>query len=131
LTPVLRIRARRGPASILLKTRARMSHSMRIHEAFPSTFFCAADIEEPLQLTIKSVSNEVLRDGTEKRTLSFVESDKRLAMNKTNFALCAEATGQDDDENWIGKKITLVRERVTFRGDRVDAVRIAPAEIPY
>ena len=105
---------------------------MRYHEAFPSPYFKAADLDgkEPV-LTIAKVSTETMNDGDERRCAHFEETDKVLILNKTNWIACAEITNEKDDTRWTGSKIKLVRKRVTFKGDKVDAVRVEPAEPPF
>ena len=105
---------------------------MKRNEVFPSPFFKADDLNgnEPI-VTIEQVSTEVLNDSSARRVLAFTETDKKLVLNKTNWAKCAEITGEDDDDRWVGKKIRLVTERVAFKGDLVDAVRVATADPPF
>jgi len=105
---------------------------MKFHDAFPSDYFKAADIDgEAPVLMITEVSTEAMRDGEEKRTLSFKETKKRLPLNKTNWMKVSEITGEEDDGKWPGKQIRLVKERVVFRGERVDAVRVDNADAPF
>jgi hypothetical protein len=105
---------------------------MKFHEAFPSPFVKAGDInEDDLVLTIAAVTTETVGDGEERRCLKFRETDKKLLVNKTNWARCAELTGQDDDDKWVGHRIRLVKKPVQFRGDLVDAVRIDAADRPF
>jgi hypothetical protein len=105
---------------------------MKRAEVFPSPFFKAGDLNgrEPV-LTIKQVSTELLSENEERRVLTFVETDKKLVLNKTNWSKCAEITHEDDDERWIGRRIRLVTERVAFRGDLVDAIRVAVPDQPF
>lgn len=49
---------------------------------------------------------------------------RRLILNKTNLGRLAAKHG-DDLEAWYGESVTLVREDTTFRGERVECVRIA------
>jgi len=105
---------------------------MKRGQVFPSPFFKADDVaaSEPV-LTIKAVSTELMSDSTERRVLAFQETDKKLVLNKTNWTKVADLTKEDDDERWIGKKIRLVVERVAFKGDLVDAVRVANPDPPF
>lgn len=105
---------------------------MKLNEAFPSEYLKAADVNgDGLVVTISGVRTEEMPDGKRRRSLSFQESVKRLLMNKTNFARTAEIAGEEDDELWVGKKIRLVKERVPFKGEMVDAVRVATPDVPF
>lgn len=105
---------------------------MKLHEAFPSPYLKAADVEdEELVLTIDAVSTETLGDGGERRCVRFEETDKLLILNKTNWLSIAEISEEKDDARWSGTKIRLVRKRVNFKGDLVDAIRVEAAEVPF
>jgi hypothetical protein len=106
--------------------------NMKYSEVYPSPFVKAGDIgeKEPV-LTIAEVTTETVGDGDERRCLSFEETNKKLLLNKTNWLKCAELTGQDDDEKWIGHRIRLTKKPVPFRGDVVDAVRVDAADRPF
>jgi hypothetical protein len=103
---------------------------MKQNDAFPSNYIKAADIEdgEELQVTIAKVTIEGLKrqDGTEeqKPVVHFTDSDKQLVLNKTNFERIVAATGQEDTDNWAGKKITLYTEIVDAFGESKPAIRV-------
>jgi hypothetical protein len=105
---------------------------MKFNQAFPSPYVKASDFdgEEPV-LTIKKVSSEAMNDGGERRCLEFHESEKRLLLNRTNWAKVSELTGQADDSNWAGHKIRLVKTQVAYKGDLVPAIRIDAADRPF
>lgn len=98
---------------------------MKANEAFPSNFFKATDLEddEELVLTIKGADLEKLGDD-QRLACTFKGSDKKLIVNKTNFKAIVKATGEDDSDDWIGKRITLYRTETEFKGDTVECIRV-------
>ncbi len=56
--------------------------------------------------------------------LFFVGKDKGLVLNKTNFNVIADITGEADSDDWPGKRITLYATKVDYQGRRVDAIRV-------
>ena len=105
---------------------------VKFTDAFPSPYFKAGDLNgtEPI-VTMKQISSETMADGTERRCASFDETDKRLILNKTNWAKCAEIAGKDDDSQWAGTKIRLTNRKVNFRGDLVDSIRVDVVDVPF
>ena len=101
---------------------------LKFNEMFPSRFFKADDLPQPLAVKIKEVHMEKLGDqnGDEKPVLYFVGLDKALALNKTNASAIITIAGSDDTDNWIGCKIELYRDRVMFRGQRTAGIRVRP-----
>lgn len=56
-----------------------------------------------LDLTIKAVrTSKPMDDGTIQRCVSFVEDDRELGLNATNWDSLSEIFGQLDDDNWPG-----------------------------
>jgi hypothetical protein len=106
---------------------------MKKSEAFPSKFLKAADLGgKSLVLTIKSVSRKTLKthDGKEqeKTVLHFVETDKVLPLNLTNWDAVAAATGEDDDANWPDHKIEAFPTTVIVGTESKPCVRIRAPE---
>ena len=96
---------------------------MKKSDAFPSSFLKATDATTgDLTLTIDSVVGEDL-GGERKAVIRFRDSEKRLVLNKTNWGLIEEMYGEETD-GWTGKKITLKKVKVDFKGDRVDSLRV-------
>jgi hypothetical protein len=97
---------------------------MKQNEAFPSNFLKAADLnEEEMVLTIARVEQEKIGDD-DKLVAYFKGTDKRLVINKTNFNAIVKATGEDDTDDWNGKRITLYPTETNFKGDTVDCIRV-------
>ena len=103
---------------------------MKYTDVYPSQYVKAPDVEDEPVVTIMQVATETVGDGDKKRSLTFKEISKRLLLNKTNWTRIAELTGQDDDDNWVGRRIRLTKKPVQFRGDLVDAVRVDAADRP-
>ncbi len=53
-----------------------------------------------------------------------------MVLNVTNFNSIAEFTGEEESDNWPGKRITLVPARTDFQGRQVDCIRISAASPP-
>ena len=103
---------------------------LKFNEMFPSRFFKADDLPQPLAVKIKEVHMEKLGDqnGDEKPVLHFVGLDKALALNKTNAGAIIRIAGSEDTDDWIGCKIELYRDIVMFRGQRTAGIRVRPPD---
>jgi hypothetical protein len=61
----------------------------------------------------------------------FKGKDKGLVLNKTNWSALVDITGEEDSDDWEGKKVKLVTRKVEYQGKRVPAIRIEePAGMP-
>ncbi len=106
-----------------------------MNDVFPSKYLKAEDLEEgeTRVLTIERVDLEKLGQGEDAETKPvayFVESEKGLALNKTNFSVIIKALNEPDTINWTGKKIAIHVMEVQFKNDIVQAIRVktrAPA----
>jgi len=87
---------------------------------------CAGRRSPPL--TIMSVTEEDM-GNKDKLVVSFVESAKRLPLNKTNAVQLSEDLG-DETDDWRGAKVTLGVEKTMFQGKRVDCIRVVLATKP-
>lgn len=97
---------------------------MKMGDAFPSEYLKAEDLKgREVTLTIKDCTIEKLGDD-HKPVCTFRETDKRLAVNKTNFALICEVTEKEDSDEWAGKKITIYPTKTEFQGKRVACIRV-------
>ena len=101
---------------------------MKSSEVFPSRWLKAADLDsEGKEVTIKEVTIEVIGENNEtKPVMKFDELKTALICNVTNWNTIVELTGEEDSDNWPGRRIKLVSSRVPFGGKIVDAVRIEP-----
>ena len=104
---------------------------MKTNDVFPSKYLKAEDElfdNGEVTATIKSVVKETLtsRDSNKeeaKPVMYFVELDKGLILNKTNWGACVKMYG-DESDNWVGDKVTLITVDVDAFGDVVSAIRI-------
>ena len=99
---------------------------MKKSEAFPSKYLKAADLNgEDLTAVISSLEWEAVgMEKTEKPVLYFRGKVKPLIVNGTNWDSIVEVTGEDESDNWEGKKITMFVDEVKFGSQMVDAIRI-------
>jgi hypothetical protein len=99
---------------------------MKSNDVYPGRFLKAEDLSDAdLTLTIKEAKMERFEQtGEEKPALYFVENEKGLIINKTNWKRIVEETGEEDSDNWPGKKVTLTIVEAEFKGDVVNAIRI-------
>ena len=104
---------------------------MKFGQVFQSQYFRGADLVEDFVGTITKVGTEMIGEKDERRVVSFEGTEKRLIVNKTNWNKAAEVLNEDDDANWVGRRIRLRRERVPFKGDIVDAVRVDSPDVPF
>ena len=100
-----------------------------INEIFGSKLLKASDLKgRDVPLTIASYSMvEFPNDPRPKLVLSFDGTEKEMVVNRTNGNWIAESHGEDTDQ-WIGKRIILFPDRVEFKGEIVDAIRVRPPE---
>lgn len=97
---------------------------------FPSEYVAAVEFAgKDVTLTIKQIEIADLRmvDNTtqKKPVLHFVETPKKLVLNKTNANQIAELHGSEA-RKWVGKRITLYPTKCQSFGKTVDCVRIRP-----
>ena len=68
-----------------------------LNDLYPSKYLVAGDIpDEGMVVTIRSMDMQKMRDGTEKLTLYFDETEKGVGFcNKTNAKTIAKLYGDD------------------------------------
>ena len=103
-----------------------------IDDVYSGSSLAARDLKgKKVNLTISDVDIKEFEDNKGKRikklVLSFKNTDKVFVVNKTNAGRISESHGPDFEE-WVGKKISLVTERVPFGPDIVDAIRVVLPE---
>lgn len=101
---------------------------MKLSDMYPSRFLKAEDFEEgkTFILTVKDVQIETLGQGAKQETkpvMYFRDTEKVLALNKTNAITIGKHLGDDTDE-WIGKKIAFTTTEVEMKGEIVRAIRV-------
>jgi hypothetical protein len=99
---------------------------MKFTDMFPSRFWKADDVTQPLIVKIRDVTMETLggEGGDVKPVVYFTGQEKALALNKTNAERIITIAGSDDSEAWVGVGMELYRDTVLFRGQRTPCVRI-------
>lgn len=100
---------------------------MNISEAFPSAYINAAALNgQKHTVQIESFSKEEMPDGGEKPVVRFKDRTAGLILNRTNATTLAAMFG-DETDSWTGKSIELRTEKVNFKGEMRDGIRVAPA----
>jgi hypothetical protein len=101
---------------------------MKKSEAFPSRFWKAADLDEPIVLTIAFVTREKLETPAgkveEKPILHFADNKRQLVLNVTNWESIVDITGEEDDSGWMGEKIELYRTTTEMGGKQTPCIRV-------
>lgn len=105
---------------------------------FPGRFFKGVEQrgKKPLTLTIKDVVKEEMDDGKIKPVLYFEEDERGLVLNVTNRTDLIDRFDRKSAD-WLGKKITLISQRVQGPNGMTDGIRFAPPtedpqdEIPF
>ena len=99
-------------------------------DAFPSSWINATNVDpEGEELTIREVTHEKVGKEKEKLpVIRFDERDDRFVCRITKWDSIVELTGEENSDNWVGKRIKLVRVRVECRGEMRDGVRIQAAK---
>ena len=106
---------------------------MRFNDLFPSKYLKADDVLTPRVFAIADIfKEEIGEDRKEKPILSFQNEPRVLVLNKTNGNMIKNSYGEDVN-SWIGKRVELHSEPVSFQGRVVNAIRIripAPPQGP-
>ncbi len=102
---------------------------MNISELKVSKYLTQADIGSGKKVTIHSLANDNLamegQPPEYKWVLKFSDCEKPMVLNVTNQNLCAKATGSEETDNWVGKKIVIyVDDSVSYAGKVVGGLRI-------
>ena len=97
-----------------------------IDDMFPSKWINGSSpelINGDIHVTITAVDTHVYRDDSEGWVLYFEETEKGLALNKTNGKVISQVLGPDS-ENWPGGRISLYRTEVQFGDETTWGVRV-------
>ena len=113
---------------------------MKRSEVFPSKWLSATDLPDGDtivtvdRVTIEKLKNQQTQRDEEKPCMFFVEQDlKPMIVNTTNWKQIEKATGEEDSDNWPGRKIILFAAEVEAFGEMRLAIRVrshAPARKP-
>ncbi len=98
---------------------------MKKSDIFSGKSLKAEDIKgrDPI-VTIESISTKTFDDKSTKPVIKFKNAEKELVCNVTNWNAIVEITGEEDSDNWTGKRIRLVVAKVDYQGKRVDGIRV-------
>jgi hypothetical protein len=102
------------------------AEAMREDEAFPSTFLRTADVKDrPRNAVISHVALETVGQGADAKTkpVLFLEDDRPLVLNRTNWETLADAFGPDSDD-WEGCEIRLYAAKTRYAGKPIDGIRV-------
>ena len=108
---------------------------MKKSDAFKSKYLKCADLNgKPIVVTIETTTFETLTapDGKkqEKLILHFIGAQKTLPLNQINFDSVVDATGEDDSDNWPGRRLELFPSQAQLGAKMVDCVRIRKPDQP-
>ena len=101
------------------------------NDAFPSRYLRAADLDEPVVLTVSEAPLEELKNqgrAEKKVVLHFKQTNKVFPLNKVNWELMERITGQSDSDGWAGARVELFPTKTEMRGETVDCIRIRRPE---
>jgi len=103
---------------------------MKKSDVYPSNFLKSTDLPGPKLVTITELGMEPVGPKKEdKPVIYFREFDRPMVVNKTNFDSLVEITGEEDSDDWPGKKVVLYPTKVDFAGDKVEAIRIRAPKV--
>ena len=101
----------------------------RSHSGY--NFFSSLDFEDGQEttLTIKKVSMETANDPSTKKpkqliSINFNETNRLMALNKTNAKKITEITGTPKVDKWKGEKITLFKMPIRAFGKDQFCLRV-------
>jgi len=102
---------------------------MHISELKESKFLKKEDVDPPVMVTIREVTQEnTAKEGAPeelKWCVTFDELEKPMVLNVTNGQIIAKITGSEDSDDWTGHQIVLYHDpNVTFGGKLVGGIRV-------
>lgn len=102
---------------------------MRIDQMFPRKYATGADLDgKATTLTIAQMQPERMRPARNapeqtKYVVYFAEAQKGVILNRTLAGQIAQITGEDDTDNWTGRRITLYPQPMKVAGQDRIAIR--------
>lgn len=105
---------------------------MDVTEFLTGNFLTAAEVQTPVNVTMKGVKRELVGQGQQQKTklvVYFNELAKGLVANKTNLGVIAQMYGTNSDA-WQGQPLQLYSEMVQFQGRLVPGLRVRAAQQP-
>jgi hypothetical protein len=102
---------------------------MKVSSAFPSEFLKSDDLggidggAMGKRAVIADLKPWEDQQGNRKISMGFVNSSKRLLLNKTNARTLAKAYGDETDE-WVGKPVIIYVAMVQYMDEMVEGLRV-------
>ena len=114
-----------------------MTEKTHYRKAFDSPYLSAADLTEPVVLTVARMTLEIDKTKQSKEqfnTMYFAEKEirqgeklKPMILNSTNSKIMKQLSGSPFIEDWAGTKVTVyVDPNVRFGKEKVEGLRISP-----
>lgn len=103
-----------------------MTHWRKIHT---TDHLSATELDGTIEVTIKSVTEKKVEgEKGRKQNLPVAELEgmKPMILNRTNCKVLHKLSGSPNIEDWGGMTVTITIEKVNFKGDVVDGLRIVP-----
>lgn len=106
---------------------------MKIGTMKESKYLKKEDCDPAILVTITGITQENMAGDNQpeelKYVMSFQETAKPMVLNWTNIQLTAKATGTEETDEWIGKKIVLFDDpNVSFGGNLTGGIRVRKAQ---
>jgi|SoiMethySBSTD1v2_1073268.scaffolds.fasta_scaffold3459869_1 hypothetical protein len=100
---------------------------MRSTDAFPKKFLTSAEVKaKPIIAVISGMEMETVGQGADQKNkpVLYVEGQKPIILNRTNFETLEEAFG--DSDNWPGHKVKAYSAPTRYQGKATEGIRLAP-----
>jgi hypothetical protein len=107
---------------------------MKVSQMYPKRYATGDDLHgKSLTLTIAGVKNEKMRPQPnvpeiEKWVVYFIETKKGIVLNRTLAYQIAEILGNEETQEWQGKKITIYPQSIMVAGKKVNTIRARAAK---
>ena len=83
----------------------------------------AGDIKKPVTYTIVSAEEREMK-GEKKLIVGFKETEKQWVVNKTNVGALAQAFGDVEPKELVGKQVTLASVPTQYQGQATKGIRV-------
>jgi len=94
---------------------------------FPSPWLHADDLPaEGKDYTCTGIEDYTDRDQVVKPVLTFLETDKKLILNATQFGDMMRLTGEEDADQWAGTRVKLVPVIITITDKKAGTTKDVP-----
>jgi hypothetical protein len=100
---------------------------MKTSDAFPFRYLQTSVVKgKPIVATISHVEMEAVGQGADqkRKPILYLEGQKPLVLNRTNFEALAAAFGDSDE--WAGNKVKVFTARTQYQGKSIDGLRVEP-----